>query len=114
MLALALHPVIPVRTPRAGRPTVLYGYNLRLVEGQLLTNDDPLLSAFASSVEPIGDGVVDLDALQAESFDPGTGVSLVREGVDDDGDEIVSVWDAGDLRRAGVVPYSTAARIAAS
>lgn len=113
-LALALHPLMPVRTPREGRATVLYGYQLRLSDGPVLTHDDPLLDAFAASVEAVEGEGSHSEPLQAESFDPGLPVSLVREGVDDDGDEIVGVWDVDETRRAGTLPYRAAAQVAAS
>src|SRR3954447_25262331 len=52
-LALALQPLTPVRTPRMGRPTALYGYQLRLADGLVVTSDDPLLRAFAASIDAI-------------------------------------------------------------
>jgi hypothetical protein len=113
-LALALQPVMPVRTPRAGRPTVLYGYQLRLADGLVLTSDDPLLRAFAASIEPIEYSLIDEDALQSPGFDPGLQVRLVREGIDDDGDEVFGIWDATEIRRAASLPYGTAARVAAA
>src|SRR3954454_8793984 len=79
-LALALHPLMPVRTPRAGRASVLYGYNLRLADGLVVTHDDPLLAAFGSSVDFLKEPLADDDALQEKSFDPGTRLHLVREG----------------------------------
>jgi hypothetical protein len=113
-LALAVQPLMPVRTPRAGRATALYGYHLRLADGPVLTSDDPLLSAFAASVEVVDDQLMDEEALQSPTFDPGLPVRLVREGVDEDGDEVFGVWDADEIRRAGTLPYDTAARVAAS
>jgi hypothetical protein len=113
-LALALQPVMPVRVPRNGRDTALYGYQLRLAEGLMLTSDDPLLRAFACSVEVIHAELVDDEALQSPTFDPGLPVRLAREGVDDDGDEVFGIWDADEIRRAGTLPYDTAARVAAS
>ena len=105
---------MPVRTPREGRGTVLYGYQLRLADGPGLAHDDPLLRAFASSVEAVEGEGSHSEPLQAATFDPGLPVRLVREGVDDDGDEIVGVWDAEETRRAGTLPYRTAARVAAA
>jgi hypothetical protein len=113
-LALALHPLMPVRTPRAGRPTALYGYHLRLVDGPVLTHDDPVLRAFAASMDALEEPLVDDEALQSPTFDPGLPVRLVREGIDDDGDEVLGVWDAEEIRRAGTLPYPTAARVAAA
>lgn len=112
-LELALHPLMPVRTPRSGSPTTLYGYRLRLAGGPGLTHDDPLLRAFAVSVDLLEDPLADDEALQADVFDPGLPVKLVREGIDEDGDEVIGVWDADEIRRAGTLPYPTAARIAA-
>jgi hypothetical protein len=113
-LALALHPLMPVRTPREGRGTVLYGYQLRIADGPGLAHDDPLLRAFAASVEAVEGEGAHSEPLQADTFDPGLPVRLIREGVDDDGDEIVGVWDADETRRAGTLPYRTAARVSAS
>ena len=113
-LALALHPLRPVRTPREGRATVLYGYQLCLADGLGLAHDDPLLRAFAASVEAVEGEGSNSEPLQADSFDPGLPVRLVREGVDDEGDEIVGVWDAEETRRAGTLPYRAAARVAAA
>src|SRR3954454_22818107 len=113
-LALALHPLMPVRTPRAGRASVLYGYKLRLAGGVIVTHDDPLLAAFGSSVDVLEEPLVDDDALPAEAFDPGARVHLVREGIDDDGDEVIGLWDREEVRRAGTLPYKTAARVGAA
>lgn len=113
-LALALHPLMPVRTPREGRPTVLYGYHLRLPDGPVLATDDPLLAAFAASIEIVEGAGSHSEPLQSDAFDPGSPVRLIREGIDDDGDEVVGVWDADELRRAGMIPFETAARIAAA
>ena len=112
-LALALHPLMPVRIPRAGRTTVLYGYQLRLADGPVLTPDDPVLKAFAASIEVL-DELADDEALQSSAFEPGMPVCLVREGTDDDGDEVFGLWDREEVRRAGTLDYGTAARVAAS
>ncbi|HEX4719084.1 MAG TPA: hypothetical protein VH300_11175 [Thermoleophilaceae bacterium] len=113
-LTLALHPHTPVRTPREGRPTILYGYHLRLASGPVLAVDDPLLSAFAASIDTV-DGVhADSEPLQSETFDPGRFVRLVREGIDDEGDDVIGVWDLEEVRRAGALPYEPAARVAAA
>lgn len=113
-LALALHPLTPVRVPREARPHVLYGYQLRLPDGPVLTNDDPLLEAFAASVEAVEGSGSHSEPLQSDAFDPGLSARLVREGFDEDGDEVVGVWDGDEVRRAGVLPYETAARITAA
>src|SRR3954447_1659036 len=113
-LALALHPIVPVRTPRGGRDTTLYGYHLRLTGGPGLAVDDPVLHAFAASVETLGDGDADEHAMQSGTFDPGNHLALVREGIDDDGDEVVGVWDLEEQRRAGTLAYTVAARVAAA
>lgn len=113
-LRLALHPVVPVRTPRQGRPTVIYGYQLRLADGLALAHDDALLSAFAASVEAVEGEGSDSEPLQADALDPGQPVRLIREGVDDDGDDVIGVWNADETHRAGALPYQAAARIAAA
>ena len=113
-LALALHAHTPVRAPRDGRTTVVYGYHLRLASGLLLTTDDPLLAAFGASIEAVETEGGQSESLQADGFDPGRPVRLVREGVDDDGDEVVGVWDHDELRRAGSLPYRVAARVGAA
>jgi hypothetical protein len=96
-----------------GRPTALYGYQLRLADGLVVTSDDPLLRAFAASIDAIEE-MTDDEALQAPGFDPGLHVELVREGIDDDGDEVVGIWDADEIRRAATLPYGTAERVAAA
>ncbi|HYZ29602.1 MAG TPA: hypothetical protein VE570_11130, partial [Thermoleophilaceae bacterium] len=113
-LALALHPLMPVRTPREGRTTVLYGYQLRLASGPVLATDDPLLAAFATSIEAVDGSSGQSEPLQFDGFDPARRVRLVREGVDGDGDEVIGVWDLEEIRRAGTLPYETAARVAAA
>src|SRR3954451_5359683 len=106
-LVLALTPHMPVRTPRGGRPTVLYGYQLRLADGPVLTNDDPLLEAFAASVEVVAGTSANSEPLQSDAFDPGRAARLVREGIDDAGDEVIGVWDADEIRRAGTLAFDT-------
>lgn len=105
---------MPVRTPRVGQPTVLYGYRLRLADGPALTHDDPILRAFASSLDALEEPLADADAIQSPAFDPGRRARLVREGIDEDGDEVVGIWDDEEIRRGGTLPYPTAARVGAA
>jgi hypothetical protein len=65
-------------------------------------------------VEVIEDTSGNSEALQSESFDPGATVNLVSEGSDEDGDEIIGVWNVDETRRAGSLPYPGASRVAAA
>jgi hypothetical protein len=114
LLSLALHALIPVRTPREGHAHVSYGYYLRVLDGPALGKDDPLFAAFAASIESVEGAHANSEPLQSDAFDPGTAVRLVREGVDDDGDEVVGVWNEDEVRRAGRLSWETAARVAAA
>jgi hypothetical protein len=51
---------------------------------------------------------------QHEAFAPGRRLRLLPEGVDDDGDPVVGVWDADGVRRAGYNAYRRAALVAAA
>jgi hypothetical protein len=109
--ALTLHPLLPLRAPRGRRQTLDLGYQLRLVDGAALADDDVLLTALGAFVaELVSDG--DAEALQHDAFAPGRRLTLLQEGVDRDGDAIVSVWDAEGIRRAGCVQYEQAAVVA--
>lgn len=113
-LTLALHPLVPLRTPRQGKPWARYGYQLRVADGHVIAHDDPLLRAFAASVEPLEGPETESEAFQLDAFDPGRAVRLVREGVDEDGDDVIGIWDVDELRRAGALGYHAAARVAAA
>lgn len=113
-LALEFHPLTPVRRPREGRGSVLYGYQLRLPGGPVLAVDDPLLRAFGASIETLEGDHSRSEPLQSESFDPAAPVRLVREGTDDEGDEVIGIWDEAEVRRAGTLPWRVAARVGAA
>jgi hypothetical protein len=109
---LTLHPLLPLRAPRRSRRTLDLGYQLRLVDGAALADDDVLLAAFGAFVaELVSDD--DGEALQQDAFAPGRRLTLLDEGVDRDGDAIVSVWDADGIRRAGLIHYEQANVLAA-
>jgi len=110
---LTLHPLLPLRA-RRHRRTLDLGYQLRLVDGPALADDDVLLDAFGAFVVPLVGDDHDAEALQHEAFAPGRRLTLLPEGVDRDGDAVVGVWDADGIRRAGVVPYEKAAVVAAA
>jgi hypothetical protein len=113
-LVLTLHALLAPRAPEPGRRTLTCGYQLRLPDGPAVANEDPLLNAFGSSVVELISARDCEEALQHEAFAPGSRITLVQEGVDEDGDAVVGVWDAEVVRRAGVLPYLTAAVVAAA
>ncbi len=112
-LRLALHALLPIRVPTQDRSCTDYGFVLRLPDGPALANDDPLLAAFAAEIVSLTDSDEHDEGLQHESFDPGRPVCLRHEGLDDEGDALVGVWDPDGVRRAGGLPYRAALRVAA-
>jgi hypothetical protein len=112
-LALSLNPVLALRAPDTCTPIRTLGFQLRLPDGPALASDDPLLRVFGASVVAVIAGPDDREALQDDAFAPGRRVSLLEEGVDEDGDPIVGVWDADGVRRAGNLHYETAAAVSA-
>jgi hypothetical protein len=112
-LRLTLHPLLPLRAPEPGESTLTFGFQTRLADGPGLATDDPLLQAFGAKVLPVQTSSEDRETLQDEAFDPGRRLTLAQQGVDDDGDALVAVWDAEGLRRAGFVPYPASAAVAA-
>ena len=113
-LELRLDPLPVCRTPTRGESVLTYGFALRMPDNTVVLHDDPLLAAFATVVAEVADTDAEDEVLQSSAFDPGRAVSLLSEGVDDDGDEVVAVWDADGRYRAGTVHYRLAARIAAA
>jgi hypothetical protein len=113
-LVLALHPILPLRTPEDGACTLTYGYQLRLPDGPALAADDPLLRAFGAFVTGLGVAGDHDEPGQHETFAAGAPVRLVVEGADDDGDPVVGVWDAERVRRSGYLPHRRAAVVAAA
>ncbi|MEA2319349.1 MAG: hypothetical protein QOD44_3538 [Solirubrobacteraceae bacterium] len=111
---LSLHPVLPLRAPEQGATTLTYGYLLRLPDGPALDDNDPLLEAFSATVMEMTSAGAHDEPLQDEDFAPGRRLTLVPEGVDDAGDPMVGIWDAGGVRRAGHLPYRMAAVVAAA
>ena len=112
-LDLALEPLPTYRTPDKGDTSAEHGFALRLSDGALLAHSDPLLAAFATSVIEVIGTDEDDETLQRESFAPGRELALVPEGMDEDGDDVVGVWDAERVSRAGVLPYRLAATVVA-
>jgi hypothetical protein len=110
---LTLHALLPLRS-RRHRRTLDLGYQLRLVDGPALADDDVVLDAFGAFVVPLVGDDHDAEALQHDAFAPGRRLTLLPEGVDGDGDAVVGVWDADGIRRAGVVPWEKAAVVAAA
>jgi hypothetical protein len=113
-LALTLNPVLALRAPDPGTSIQTFGYQLRLPDGPALAADDVLLSAFGACVVALLSGADDSEALQDDAFGPGRRLTLLEEGVDEDGDPVVGVWDARGVRRAGHLHYETAAVVAAA
>jgi hypothetical protein len=113
-LTLTLDPILPLRAPQAGVLLVSSGYRLRLPDGPEVAASDPLLAAFGARVIDLEVDVDDNEALQDGAFAPGRTLTLLEEGVDDDGDPVVGVWDAEGTRRAGHVDFATAAVVAAA
>jgi hypothetical protein len=113
-LVLALHPLLPLRAPEVGCSTLTYGYQLRLPDGPALADDDVLLGAFAGWMAGLPANGDHDEPLQHEAFAPGRRLRLLPEGVDDDGDPVVGVWDADRVRRAGYLAYRRAALVVAA
>ena len=113
-LVLTLDPILPLRAPQPGVVLVSSGFRLRLPDGPAVAACDPLLSAFGARVVDLEVDVDDSEALQDDVFAPGRALTLLEEGVDDDGDPVVGVWDAEGTRRAGHLDFRSAAEAAAA
>ena len=113
-LVLSLDPIVPLRAPQPGAVLVSSGFRLRLPDGPAVAAGDPLLSAFGARVVGLEVDVDDSEALQDDVFAPGRGLTLLEEGVDEDGDPVVGVWDAAGTRRAGHLDFRAAAEVAAA
>lgn len=96
-LRLALDPQLPTRTP-GFNGTFEHGFRLRIPDGPVILSDDPLLTLYGARIATVIANESE-EALQADTFDPGSCVQLVAEG---DGD--VGVWDTEGLRRGGELP----------
>ena len=113
-LVLSLDPILPLRAPQPGAVLVSSGFRLRLPDGPAVAACDPLLSAFGARVVDLEVDVDDSEALQDDVFAPGRALTLLEEGVDEDGDPVVGVWDAAGTRRAGHLDFRAAAEVAAA
>jgi len=113
-LVLSLDPIVPLRAPQPGAVLVSSGFRLRLPDGPAVAAGDPLLSAFGARVVDLEVDVDDSEALQDDVFAPGRALTLLEEGVDEDGDPVVGVWDAAGTRRAGHLDFRAAAEVAAA
>ena len=113
-LVLSLDPILPLRVPQPGAVLVSSGFRLRLPDGPAVAAGDPLLSAFGARVVDLEVDVDDSEALQDDVFAPGRALTLLEEGVDEDGDPVVGVWDAAGTRRAGHLDFRAAAEVAAA
>jgi len=113
-LVLSLDPILPLRAPQPGAVLVSSGFRLRLPDGPAVAAGDPLLSAFGARVVDLEVDVDDSEALQDDVFAPGRALTLLEEGVDEDGDPVVGVWDAEGRRRAGHLDFRAAAEVAAA
>jgi len=113
-LVLSLDPIVPLRAPQPGAVLVSSGFRLRLPDGPAVAAGDPLLSAFGARVVGLEVDVDDSEALQDDVFAPGRALTLLEEGVDEDGDPVVGVWDAAGTRRAGHLDFRAAAEVAAA
>ena len=113
-LVLSLDPILPLRAPQPGAVLVSSGVRLRLPDGPAVAAGDPLLSAFGARVVDLEVDVDNSEALQDDVFAPGRGLTLLEEGVDEDGDPVVGVWDAAGTRRAGHLDFRAAAEVAAA
>jgi len=113
-LVLSLDPILPLRAPQPGAVLVSSGFRLRLPDGPAVAAGDPLLSAFGARVVDLEVDVDDSEALQDDVFAPGRALTLLDEGVDEDGDPVVGVWDAAGTRRAGHLDFRAAAEVAAA
>jgi hypothetical protein len=113
-LALCLSPVLPLRAPEPGVRTETFGYRLRLPGGPALADDDVLLATLGALVVELLSAADDREALQDAAFAPGRRLALLEEGVDEDGDPVVGVWDATGVRRAGHLHFRAAAAMSAA
>src|SRR4051794_32115589 len=113
-LVLTLSPVLPLRAPEPGVSTETFGYRLRLPGGPAVAGDDLLLVALGALVVELVAPPEDREALQDDAFAPGRRLALLEEGVDEDGDPVVGVWDADGVRRAGHLHFRTAAVVSAA
>ncbi len=103
-LSLTLHPLLPARAPEPGGTDLTFGFQLRLARGPGLLSKDPLLAAVGANVVRLSAPPDLEEALQHDAFDPGRRLSLRAQGVDDDGDVLIAVWDADGTRQAGFLP----------
>jgi hypothetical protein len=113
-LVLTLDPILPLRAPQPGVVLVSSGFRLRLPDGPAVAACDPLLSAFGARVVDLEVDADDSEALQDDAFALGRALMLLEEGVDEDGDPVVGVWDAEGTRRAGHLDFRSAAEVAAA
>jgi hypothetical protein len=114
-LRFTLEPILPQRTPaRADERVFEYGFHLRMPDGLLVAPDDPLLDALGAEVVTVSASSAHGEALQGESVGPGRSLATVIEPPDEDGDVMVGLWDREGTRCAGLLPWSTAGRVAAA
>ena len=114
-LVLTLEPLLPQRTPRLGEErSFRYGFQLRLPDGPVIDRNDPLLAVLGAEVVTIVATREHGEALQDQSIDPGAELRAVGEPLDEDGDEVVGVWDTEQVRCAGLLPSESAAQVAAA
>ena len=113
-LVLALEPLLPTRSPSGQRKEFRSGYQLRFPGGPAIGHDDPLLAVFGAEFVWLTPGGEHDEPIQSGSFDPGARLRPVYESLDDDGDPVVAIWDAEQLHRGGMLPYTVAARVAAA
>ena len=114
-LVLTLAPLLPRRTPSlGGERSFRYGFQLRLPDGPMIDRNDPLLAALGAEIITIVATREHGEALQDQSIDPGAELRAVGEPLDEDGDEVVGVWDSEKVRCAGLLPSESAARVAAA
>lgn len=113
-ISLTLHPLLPARAPEPGGTDLTFGFQLRLAGGPGLLGKDPLLAAVGANVVRLAAPPDHEEALQDDAFDPGRRLSLRAQGVDDDSDVLIAVWDADGTRQAGFLPYPVSATVAAA
>lgn len=114
-LVLNLERLLPQRTPDLDEGRAFnYGFQPRLPDGPLIDRRDPLLAAVGAEVVTVVATREHGEAMQDESVEPGRRLQAIGEGYDQDGDEVVGVWDAEGIHCAGRLPSTSGERVSAA
>src|SRR4051812_2122704 len=107
--------MLPRRTPRRdGERRFEYGFDLRIPDGPLIADGDPLLEATGAEVVTVHTTKALEEAFQDDSVGPGRTLTPACEPPDDDGDPVIGIWDEEGTRCVGLLPWECAARVAAA